>query len=216
MFPRSRLIRFIFLQYYCVVLVGAPIPIAVGETARQTTEPEQAFPCAGRMCGCSANHCWSSCCCHTLAERLDWARKNNVRPPKTAIEDAIRAGLDVSFWCAANTNPRREQLPASKTAKHHKCCQSAKTTQNTIATEDGENSESKVSASEGVIILKAMSCRGIALAWSTVVAAPLPSSIMVSPPRVIEQLDVANPQFELPDSPEPPTPPPRPTTSRYI
>ena len=47
MFLRSRLIRFVLLQYYCVVLVGAPIPIAIGKTARQTTEPEQAFPCAG-------------------------------------------------------------------------------------------------------------------------------------------------------------------------
>ena len=86
----------------------------------------------------------------------------------------------------------------------------------TLETEVGETGESKVGESKGVVILKAMSCRGITFAWSTVVAAPLPSSIIVSPPQVIGQLAVANPPFELPDSPKPPTPPPRPATCRHI
>lgn len=198
------------------------MPIAAGETVGQTAETGQAFPCAGGMCGCSAKHCWSSCCCHTLAERLDWARKNNVRPPRTAIKDAIRAGLDVSFWCEPRINPRRKQPPASKTAKHHRCCQSREgTRKDEIETVDGKvndpnGGEPNVGNPTGVVMLKAMSCRGITYAWSTIVAAPLPSSIAVSTPQLIRQLDIANPRFESPDSPEPPTPPPRPAASRDI
>lgn len=41
------------------------------------------FPCEGCACGCvSAAHCWTSCCCHTLDERLAWAEAHGVPIPR--------------------------------------------------------------------------------------------------------------------------------------
>ncbi len=42
-----------------------------------------AYPCQSRSCGCKdANQCWASCCCFSDAEKLAWAKANNVSPPE--------------------------------------------------------------------------------------------------------------------------------------
>lgn len=46
------------------------------------------FPCQFSGCGCKdAVQCWSSCGCHTDAEKIAWAKKNSVQPPKWFLED---------------------------------------------------------------------------------------------------------------------------------
>ena len=56
------------------------------------------FPCMDCPCGCnSAEQCWRSCCCHTLAERMDWAREHGVRPPEYAIDEARRQRIDLCW-----------------------------------------------------------------------------------------------------------------------
>jgi hypothetical protein len=43
------------------------------------------FPCASGRCGCStARECWTNCCCHSPAQRLDWALRRGVMPPSYA------------------------------------------------------------------------------------------------------------------------------------
>lgn len=203
MFLGNRLIRILCLQYYCIVLLGAPVPIVNGEAVGQTEESQQTFPCAGGTCGCSFEHCWSSCCCHTLAERLNWARKNNVRPPKAAIKEALRAGLDVSSW----NQPNRKDLSCKEEdAKQlRKCCETGESQTKPNIGQHADNAHEW----KGVVIVKAMSCRGIAFAWSTIAAAPPPCPIDFSPQQVFTQLDVAQTRLDLPNSPQPPTPPPR-------
>ena len=196
-----------FLQYYCIVLLGAPIPMATGENIEPTAEAKQAFPCSGGMCGCSFEHCWSSCCCHTLAERLDWARKNNVRPPKAAIEHGIRVGLDVSYWCEPRNETKSKQSPAEDAGQCRECCQTEKA--------KAAPKDEVLRESNGVVILKAMSCRGITFAWSTILAAPLPNAISISPQQVIAQAQDAEFRFDFPEAPEPPTPPPRRAFASY-
>jgi hypothetical protein len=44
--------------------------------------PRERFPCESHACGCTNPHdCWTSCCCHSPAERLAWAYRNHVTPP---------------------------------------------------------------------------------------------------------------------------------------
>ena len=46
------------------------------------------FPCQFSGCGCSdAVQCWSSCGCHTDAEKIAWAEANSVQPPEWFLED---------------------------------------------------------------------------------------------------------------------------------
>ncbi len=40
------------------------------------------FMCESDGCGCAtAHHCWTSCCCHSVTERLAWAIREGVAPP---------------------------------------------------------------------------------------------------------------------------------------
>ncbi len=46
------------------------------------------FPCQFSGCGCKdAVQCWSSCGCHTDAEKIAWAKANSVQPPEWFLED---------------------------------------------------------------------------------------------------------------------------------
>ena len=75
---------------YVVVAAGIPLP-----SVSRPAKSGELFPCESSGCGCdSAEQCWRSCCCHTLAERLAWAEKNDVRPPAFALAEARKAGLD--------------------------------------------------------------------------------------------------------------------------
>ncbi len=78
-----------------VVAVATGVPIPSLPSARTA----ERSPCERCHCGCvSADQCWRDCCCHTLAERLTWARDNDVRPPDFALAEARLVGLDVSEW----------------------------------------------------------------------------------------------------------------------
>ena len=69
------------LVAFCVALLPVPLPTA--ETPLFDSVP---FPCQGRGCGCkSAKQCWTSCCCHSPAQRLSWAKRKNVTPPEYAV-----------------------------------------------------------------------------------------------------------------------------------
>ncbi len=107
--PRRAVIRSIrrrsvsagLLAVYAVTAAGVPLP--GGIPPKQTNER---FPCEHCQCGCrTAEQCWRSCCCHTLAERFEWARENSVRPPDFAIAEARLAGIDLS-WLGIKSSPR--------------------------------------------------------------------------------------------------------------
>ena len=60
------------------------------------------FPCQFNGCGCKdAVQCWSSCGCHTDAEKIAWAKKNSVQPPEWFLEDlkAIPADSESASTC---------------------------------------------------------------------------------------------------------------------
>ncbi len=77
------------------VVTAAGIPLPAGRHVQKSTD---LFVCATSSCGCqTAEQCWRSCCCHSLAERLAWAREHGVRPPDFAIAQARAAGFDLSW-----------------------------------------------------------------------------------------------------------------------
>src|SRR3954470_456778 len=89
-FFARRTVSAAILAVYVVTAAGVPIPTG-GHFAS-----DEAYPCASHACGCpSAEQCWRSCCCFTLAERFEWAREHSVRPPDFAIAAAQTAGLDL-------------------------------------------------------------------------------------------------------------------------
>ena len=87
-----RSISAALLAAYILTAAGIPLPYAGSHHS------DELYPCANCACGCaSAEHCWRSCCCHTLAERIAWAQAHNVRPPGYAIDEARVAGLDLAW-----------------------------------------------------------------------------------------------------------------------
>ncbi len=75
------------------------------------------FPCQFNGCGCKdAVQCWSSCGCHTDAEKIAWAKANSVQPPEWFLEDLKTKPAEVESastcggccCCSSKTNP----LPA--------------------------------------------------------------------------------------------------------
>jgi hypothetical protein len=90
---RGRAARVLLLATYVVTAAGVPLP--AGDLAHKSGE---LFPCSDCACGCaSAEQCWRSCCCHTLAERFAWARVHGVRPPDFAIAEARRTRIDLAW-----------------------------------------------------------------------------------------------------------------------
>jgi hypothetical protein len=97
---RRRFVSAMLAAMYVVTAAGIPLP--AGNPTRKSGE---LFPCSDDACGCvSAEQCWRSCCCHSLAERFEWAREHKVRPPEFAIAEARRAGIDIS-WSQDLTAP---------------------------------------------------------------------------------------------------------------
>src|SRR5215813_11066218 len=94
-FRRSLRRRFVSAMLAAVYLItAAGVPLPVGHVAHTT----EFYPCSNCECGCaSAEQCWRSCCCHSLAERMAWARVHGVRPPDYAIAEARRTRIDLAW-----------------------------------------------------------------------------------------------------------------------
>jgi len=78
---RSHSIRTIaVLTAAAGVLLGSTYVPVPGTTKKDLRVP---FPCQDKVCGCrSADDCWASCCCHSDAEKLAWAEKHGISPPR--------------------------------------------------------------------------------------------------------------------------------------
>lgn len=83
-----RAVTWLVLAAYVVLASGVPLPdgaalnpgrpmgAAGAVAAKDRSRP---FPCMDSPCGCAtAEQCYSRCCCHSVAERLAWARRHGV------------------------------------------------------------------------------------------------------------------------------------------
>ena len=105
-----RCVCALLLLAYSITAAG--VPISIGSSPQKSGE---IFPCMASSCGCrSADQCWRSCCCHSLTERLAWARNRGIEPPAFALAQARAAGLDLTLITTAGDSCDDES----------KCCRS--------------------------------------------------------------------------------------------
>ena len=176
-----RSISAALLAAYILTAAGIPLPYAGSHHS------DELYPCANCACGCtSAEHCWRSCCCHTLVERIAWAHAHDVRPPDHAIAEARVAGLDLAWLGASKSG-------SSDGARVATCCLRASNKplpaccQKQFATCGGPaepfcsaryNDEHKHSNKlNGIIAWRALACHGQSMNW----LAAVPTLIIVRP-----------------------------------
>ncbi len=229
--PASRVFRgcaAVALLAFIVLAGGIPVP-AGNHVVRQADE---FYPCMHNGCGCAtAADCWQSCCCYSLSERLVWARKHDVRPPKFAIDEARRMGLALSdcepqasrsaaptSCCSAHTVPCCE----SHKAKAKDCCppaagkdaagaqQSRAAVELPAAGRTADSSRITTTDRDTVLLLNALRCRGVGENWyGLAVATPPPSLVRCAADASWDELFGVPLHDYQPAHHQPPAPPPR-------
>lgn len=140
-----RLTSALLLIVYTWAAIGIPLPrIAVTERSAER------FPCESCACGCaSAEQCWRSCCCHTPAQRLAWAKQHGVTPPDFVLAQAKHAA-ERPVCCAAKQ--ARPTCCAEKLNGPSACCQT--------------NSANKPARpAQAFVAWRALACQGQTLQW---------------------------------------------------
>ena len=91
---RWRLCGWLSTALYLAVASGISLPLPAPAAEGVQKDKSQPYPCMNSPCGCrSAEQCWRHCCCHTLAQRLEWARENHVQPPDYVLAEAAAEGI---------------------------------------------------------------------------------------------------------------------------
>jgi hypothetical protein len=157
----------VLLAMYVVTAAGVPLP-----AGNMSLKSGEMFPCMDCPCGCnSAEQCWRSCCCHTLAERMDWAREHGVRPPEYAIDEARRQGIDLCWLDDPANSSIACKTCCLATAGHGKpcCCCHHDDTMNDTATAPHCCSErhqhATSDAANRIVVWKALACGGQSMNW---------------------------------------------------
>ncbi len=161
---RGRTARILLLTAYLFTAAGVPLP--AGDLAHTSGE---LFPCSDCACGCaSAEQCWRSCCCHSLAERFAWARVHGVRPPEFAITEARRTRIDLA-WLLEPPGVDAKTPSASCCARQlvadaPACCHSK-----SDCCGDHHEQHPSEGKSSRIIGWKALSCQGHSSNWGAAV-----------------------------------------------
>jgi len=124
-----RITHWLVILGYALVASGLPLPVArwpavaPGAAAGQQQveqrlsgkDRSQPFPCMDKPCGCAtAEQCFASCCCHTPAQRLAWARAQRVAPAVVAaLEHLIHREAGATCAAQAAAPPPSSVLPAA-------------------------------------------------------------------------------------------------------
>jgi hypothetical protein len=187
-----RAVAWTMLALYGLIASGLPLPVlsppegtaaAAKVAGKDRSRP---FPCMDKACGCdSAERCFSSCCCHTPAETLAWAKARGLEP-------AVLAALQRRVAAAAPA-PAAAACCAAKQAKQA-CCASSDEGEVADSTVCGDSTSlagepvSPASSDEPapndepgckVVILRAMlACGGIVAQWAAV-------GVSLPPPGIV-------------------------------
>jgi hypothetical protein len=147
-------------------LTAAGVPLPAGTSSKKGRE---LFPCSTCKCGCaSAEQCWKDCCCHTLAQRLAWAREHGVEPPAFALAEARSIGLLADQLASKSCCKKQNQDAPNCCKRSHSiassersCCRK-QIEQPTVSPEDDRPDST-------VVGWRAMKCRGQTMNWLGVV-----------------------------------------------
>ncbi|WP_146601921.1 hypothetical protein [Novipirellula aureliae] len=189
-----RFASFLLLAVFAAGLTGMPM-------AKPSAVVEGRYPCENCACGCStAEFCWDKCCCHSDAEKLQWARENGVEPPTFLVARLSKATTKIASVGE----------PASKSC----CCCSNSTGSATCEASEAE--ETRLTSPESssnlriVLLEDSAKCRGIQWLWSV-----LSSTTVEKPRQLTPRLDppflfcvaICNDDADTrSDAPEPPVP----------
>ncbi len=118
---------------------------------------EPSYPCQGGACACgSAHECWTTCQCHTLAQKVAWARQHHVPVPdyvdlspleSTVAQKPAKAKPACPLCCAAETD---DAAPTSAAVEPEGC-------------------EAETSDRSGLPTLTALGCKGLQTLLASVV-----------------------------------------------
>lgn len=115
---RRRWVTCVAVAAYALIVSGLPLPLglmdgggrsdAAGQRLLSGKDRSRPFPCRDKPCGCvSAEQCFKTCCCHTPAQLLAWARGNDVEPAvlaalarRVAAEVPVAAIASAASCCA--------------------------------------------------------------------------------------------------------------------
>jgi hypothetical protein len=152
----------LLLVVFALTAAGVPLP-----TGQGPPKSGELFPCATCKCGCAtAEQCWRSCCCHTLAERLAWARENGVEPPAFALVEARREGLLADSPSSATCCAKRaagdapsccQKQSLASDAGEPACCQKHIVLRSVARTSERPN--------QSIVAWRALACGGHSLQW---------------------------------------------------
>jgi hypothetical protein len=173
---------------YLMVALGFAFPAPRRTLNRAGKDTSTPFPCMDSPCGCrTAEHCWHNCCCHTLAERIEWARENHVRPPDDVLAEAKVEGIE---WKDEEDTGPFDACVACHDHKH--------------------GAKEQTAPERGIVLIKALECQGLGGEWLTSVVSLPPPPVVAwhmqsSPPAPVATIAEVGTSFAA----QPPTPPPR-------
>ncbi len=173
----SRASRFaavlLALAGYLAAATGVPLPV-FPVTASLEKDRSEPFPCMNRPCGCkNALQCWKHCCCTTLAERLAWARKHGVTPPRgidvaAHEEESGPTCLPAGGCCAAKKSHTKGCTAGHCHASKHASCDASRSSKPTCSQRPAED------RIDFIVISALRQCHGLAPLWSFLAAALSP------------------------------------------
>ena len=235
---RRRWVTGIALGLYALVASGLPLPLGmaslqgrsdpVGERLLAAKDRARPFPCRDKPCGCvSADQCFKKCCCHTPAQLLAWARRNDLELAVLAaleqrVATEVPAATIVSSASCCTTPSIIAQAtcctadaPAVPPNNMTDCCSTGRPPASAgvacvVVAGDPEPRAEEEPLSRRTVVLKAMlACGGIVAEWFSIGGAPPPPAVVavacVSPLAVtlVDRDEALRPRHVVPDVPPP-------------
>lgn len=200
---RHRLFSLMLLL--CVCASVAPIPLA--SPTRPEKDTSRPFPCQNRPCGCrSAEQCWKQCCCFTNAQKIAWARANQVAAPDyvhvAAAQESKAPVVSRRSCCAIKSKEAlccRSESLVDETEGHGSC---------KPAQSDADKPDDRESV-DYVIAVMAEQCRGQSTFWNSLPWAVIPEVTLTEPSVNVEAVDHGAAPALPTITYQPPAPPPR-------
>jgi hypothetical protein len=228
--PARRITTWLAILGYAFVASGLPLPLGSSPApvardaaaARRIAAKDRSrpFPCMDKACGCdTAERCFTSCCCHTPAETLAWAKARGVEPAVlSALENRMRLprldAVQLKSACCSTSEARAKATccatatdidsPAAPDA----CCEEDRVV--AAAPAAGTDIPAAAQPRTRSLVLRAMlACGGIAAEWlATGAALPPPRAEVSLAMRVLDTTAPADEAGECLRA-APAAPPPR-------
>lgn len=160
-----------------LVFVAQSLGLQIAPTAGK--DLHVAFPCMHSRCGCqNAEQCWRGCCCQTLSERLAWAERNNVEPPRFVMQRATDVERDASA-VGGDHESKAKSCCRSKKA----CCEKTAAKPQPKVAKVKSCCSAKQPASKTGKLVEAFRCHGVGENWIGMVpgVAPVIAQHVINP-----------------------------------